>query len=159
MLITQQGFAQADTGRMVVVKRGDSGGMGVVKQADSSGVVVVKDPRIDQLVRKQIAINEETTRESRRNVPGFRIQVINSPDRSKVFVAKGKIYQEFPDMKPYLMYQAPNYKLKVGNFKTQEEAEDAVKQLSRLFPSGLYIIRDIIEIKLSDLPKADTTNP
>ena len=133
--------------------------MGVVKQADSSGVVVVKDPRIDQLVRKQIAINEETTRESRRNVPGFRIQVINSPDRSKVFVAKGKIYQEFPDMKPYLMYQAPNYKLKVGNFKTQEEAEDAVKQLSRLFPSGLYIIRDIIEIKLSDLPKADTTNP
>jgi len=148
MLISQQGFAQADSGRM-----------GVVKQADSSGVVVVKDPRIDQLVRKQIAINEETTRESRRNVPGFRIQVINSPDRSKVFVAKGKIYQEFPDMKPYLMYQAPNYKLKVGNFKTQEEAEDAVKQLSRLFPSGLYIIRDIIEIKLSDLPKADTTNP
>jgi hypothetical protein len=148
MLISQQGFGQADSGRM-----------GVVKQADSGGVVVVKDPRIDQLVRKQIAINEETTRESRRNVPGFRIQVINSPDRSKVFVAKGKIYQEFPDMKPYLMYQAPNYKLKVGNFKTQEEAEDAVKQLSRLFPSGLYIIRDIIEIKLSDLPKADTTNP
>jgi hypothetical protein len=148
MLISQQGFCQADSGRM-----------GVVKQADSGGVAVVKDPRIDQLVRKQIAINEETTRESRRNVPGFRIQVINSPDRSKVFVAKGKIYQEFPDMKPYLMYQAPNYKLKVGNFKTQEEAEDAVKQLSRLFPSGLYIIRDIIEIKLSDLPKADTTNP
>jgi hypothetical protein len=148
MLISQQGFGQADSGRM-----------GVVRQADSGGVVVVKDPRIDQLVRKQIAINEETTRESRRNVPGFRIQVINSPDRSKVFVAKGKIYQEFPDMKPYLMYQAPNYKLKVGNFKTQEEAEDAVKQLSRLFPSGLYIIRDIIEIKLSDLPKADTTNP
>jgi hypothetical protein len=137
MLIAQRGFAQADSGT----------------------VVVVKDPRIDQLVRKQIAINEETTRESRRNVPGFRIQVINSPDRGKVFVAKGKIYQEFPDMKPYLMYQAPNYKLKVGNFKTQEEAEDAVKQLSRLFPSGLYIIRDIIEIKLSDLPKADTTNP
>jgi hypothetical protein len=131
----------------------------VTAQQDSGGVVVVKDPRIDQLVRKQIAINEETTRESRRNVPGFRIQVINSPDRSKVFVAKGKIYQEFPDMKPYLMYLSPNYKLKVGNFKTQEEAEDALKQLSRLFPSGLYIIHDIIEIKLSDLPKADTTNP
>jgi len=159
LLIAQGGFAQADSGRLGGMKRGDSAGVGVVKQADSGGVVVVKDPRIDQLVRKQIAINEETTRESRRNVPGFRIQVINSPDRSKVFVAKGKIYQEFPDMKPYLMYQAPNYKLKVGNFKTQEEAEDAVKQLSRLFPSGLYIIRDIIEIKLSDLPKADTTNP
>jgi len=127
--------------------------------ADTSGVVVLKDPRIDQLVRKQIEINEVTTRESRRFVPGFRIQVINSTDRSKVFAAKAKVYDQFPDWKPYLLYQSPNYKLRVGNFKTQEEAQDALKQLSRLFPAGLYIIPDVIELKLSDLPKADTTNP
>jgi hypothetical protein len=131
----------------------------VAAQADTTGVVILKDVRVDQLVRKQIAINEQTTRDSRRNVPGFRIEVINSPDRNKVFLAKAKMYQEFPDMKPYLLYQAPNYKLRVGNFKTQEEAEDALKQLSRLFPAGLYIIRETIELKLSDLPKADTTNP
>jgi hypothetical protein len=47
----------------------------------------------------------------------------------------------------------------VGNFKTQEEAEDFQKQLSRLFPSGLYVIRDIIELKLTDVPKADSTHP
>jgi hypothetical protein len=128
-------------------------------QVDSSSVIVVKDARIDQLVRKQIAINEETTRDSRRNMPGFRIEVINSTDRSKVFAAKVKIYQEFPDLKPYLLYQAPNYKLRVGNFKTEEEAQDYQKQLSGLFPSGLYIIRDIIEVKLSDVPQADTTHP
>ena len=127
--------------------------------ADTSGVVVLKDPRIDQLVRKQIEINEVTTRESRRFVPGFRIQVINSTDRSKVFAAKAKVYDQFPDWKPYLLYQSPIYKLRVGNFKTQEEAQDALKQLSRLFPAGLYIIPDVIELKLSDLPKADTTNP
>jgi hypothetical protein len=130
-----------------------------VAQADSNSVVIVKDARIDLLVRKQIAINEETTRDSRRNVPGFRIEVINSTDRSKVFAAKVKIYQEFPDLKPYLLYQAPNYKLRVGNFKTQQEAEDYQKQLSRLFPSGLYVIRDIIEVKLSDVTPADTTIP
>ncbi len=128
-------------------------------QVDSGTVVVVKDPRVEQLVRKQIEINEATTRESRRNVPGFRIQVINSPDRNKVFAAKAKIYQEFPDLKPYLLYQPPNYKLRVGNFKTQEEAEDYEKQLSRLFPDGLYIVRDTIEVKLSDLLKGETTNP
>jgi len=120
-------------------------------------VTVVKDPRVDLLVRKQIEINEETTRDSRRNMPGFRIQVLNSPDRSKVFAAKAKVYQEFPDLKPYLLYQAPNYKLKVGNFKTQEEAEEMQKQLERLFPSGLYIIRDVIEVKVSDVPR-DSTN-
>jgi hypothetical protein len=113
-------------------------------------VVVAKDPRIDQLVRKQIEINEETTRDSRRIMPGYRIQVMNSPDRNKVYAAKAKIYQEFPDLKPYLLYQAPNFKLKVGNFMTQQEAEDFMKQLSRLFPSGLYVIRDTIEGKLPD---------
>jgi hypothetical protein len=122
-------------------------------------VVVEKDPRIDQLVRKQIEINEVTTRESRRYVQGFRIQVMNSPDRAKVFAAKAKVFEQFPDWKPYLLYQSPNYKLRVGNFKTQDEAQDAMNQLSKLFPSGLYVIPDVIELKLSDLPKADTTNP
>jgi hypothetical protein len=118
-------------------------------RTDSAAVVVTKDPRIDQLVRKQIEINEETTRDSRRIMPGFRILVVNSPDRNKVFTAKAKLYQEFPDLKLYLLYQAPNYKLKAGNFMTQEEAEDFQKQLSRLFPSGsMYIIRDTIEGKL-----------
>ena len=120
----------------------------VSAQVDTTGVVVTKDPRIDLLVKKQIAINEETTRESREHVPGFRIQVINTPDRNKVYDAKAKVYQQFPDWKPYLLYQAPNYKLRVGDFKTQEEAEAAMQELAKLFPSGLYVIRDIIEIKL-----------
>ena len=127
LLVTSRAWAQADT---------------------TGGIVVSKDPRIDLLVKKQIAINEETTRESRQHVPGFRIQVINTPDRNKVYDAKAKVYQEFPDWKPYLLYQAPNYKLRVGDFKTQEEADAALQQLARLFPSGLYVIRDIIEIKL-----------
>ena len=122
--------------------------LGARAQVDSATVAVTKDPRIDLLVRKQIAINEETTRESRRFVPGFRIQVINSPDRKQVYAAKTKVYENFPDLKPYLLYQAPNYKLRVGDFKTQEEAEAALQDLQRLFPSGLYVIRDTIEIKL-----------
>ncbi|MBS1664369.1 MAG: SPOR domain-containing protein [Bacteroidetes bacterium] len=129
----------------------------VSAQTDSGSVVVVKDPRVDLLMKKQIEINEETTKDTRRNMPGFRIQVINSPDRNKVFAAKAKVYQEFPDMKPYLLYQAPNYKLKVGNFKTQEEAEEAQKQLERFFSTGLYVVRDIIEVRVGDLPKDSTT--
>lgn len=149
LFVAQRGLAQVDP-RGAMDSRSAA-------QVDSGTVVVVKDSRVDLLVRKQIEINEETTRDSRRNMPGFRIQVINSPDRNKVFAAKAKVYQEFPDLKPYLLYQAPNYKLKVGNFKTQDEAEEMQKQLGRLFPSGLYIIRDVIEVKLSDVPR-DSTN-
>jgi hypothetical protein len=147
------------TAHMAVAQTPDSAGSMISHAADSSSVTILKDPRIDQLVRKQIEINEATTRDSRRFVQGWRIQVINSPDRSKVFAAKATMLQEFPDWKAYLLYSSPNYKLRVGNFKTQEEAEDAVKQISRIFPSGIYVIPDVIELKLTDLPKADTTNP
>jgi hypothetical protein len=122
-----------------------------IAQTDSNSVVVSKDPRIELLIRKQEEINEETTRETRRFIPGYRIQVINSSDRNVVFAAKTKVYQQFPELKPYLMYQAPNYKLKVGNFRTQDEAEEYGKQLSKLFPSGVYVIRDTIEVKLDSL--------
>jgi hypothetical protein len=129
----------------------------VFAQTDTSSVVVNKDPRIELLIRKQAEINEETTRDSRRNIPGYRIQVINSSDRNSVFAAKTKVYQQFPELKPYLMYQAPNYKLKVGNFRTQEEAEQYSKQLSNLFPSGVYVIRDTIEVKPD--PMTPAPNP
>ncbi|MHA4808765.1 SPOR domain-containing protein [Flavitalea flava] len=141
LFLSSHAFAQTDTGTGAGLGAGTAG-----TGTDSNQVVVVKDARIDLLIHKQMEINEATTRDSRRSMPGFRIQVINSPDRNKVFAVKTKIYQQFPELKPYLMYQAPNYKLKVGNFKTQDEAEDYQKQLSRLFPSGMYVIRDTIEV-------------
>jgi hypothetical protein len=155
LLVCSRGMAQVrDT-----VRQSGRDTIRQVGRADSlNPVVVEKDPRVDQLVKKQIEINEATTRESRRYVQGFRIQVVNSPDRAKVFAAKAKVYEQFPDWKSYLLYQSPNYKLRVGNFKTQEEAQDAMKQLSRIFPTGLYVIPDVIELKLSDLSKADTLN-
>ncbi len=115
---------------------------------DSSVVAMIHvDPRIDSLMKKQIQINEATTRDSRRNIPGFRIQVATSNNRNDVFVVKTKIYQKYPELKPYLIYQPPNYKLKVGNFKTREEAEPYLQKLTAVFPSGVYLVPDIIEVK------------
>ena len=127
----------------------------IMAQTDTAGIVVHKDARVDQLIHRQMEINEETTRDSRRSMPGFRIQVISSTDRNKVFAAKTKIYQQFPDLKPYLLYQPPYYKLRVGNFKTQPEAEEFEKQLSSLFPNGLYVIRDTIEVTPERLKEED----
>lgn len=109
--------------------------------------LIYRDPRVDSLIRKQIQINELTTRDSRRNIPGYRIQVANSTDRNQVFAIKTRIYQSYPELKPYLIYQPPNYKLKVGNFKTPEEAELYLQKLTQDFPSGVYLVHDIIEVK------------
>jgi len=115
-------------------------------QTDTNGVMVHKDPRIDQLIKKQIEYNEVITREARKYVQGFRILVLNTNDRNKALNAKTKIYQDFPDLKAYLNYQAPFFKLKVGNFKEHKDAEDFLPQIQRLFPTGVYIVRDTIEL-------------
>jgi hypothetical protein len=115
-------------------------------QQDTGSVIVNKDPRIDLLIKKQIQINEATTRERRRMVPGFRIQVISTTDRNKAIEAKTKIYKVFPELKPYFLYQSPYYRLKVGNFLTREEAQEYINTLSREFPGGgVFIVRDTIE--------------
>jgi hypothetical protein len=106
-------------------------------QTDTSTVVVHKDPRIDMLVKKQVEINEITTRNSRRFVAGY---------RNKALSAKSKLYQQFPDLTVYLMYQAPYYKLKAGNFKERKDADDYLPNIQRLFPAGVYVIRDTIEV-------------
>jgi hypothetical protein len=115
-------------------------------QTDSGSITVHKDPRIDHLIKKQIEINELNTRDARRFVPGFRILVMSTNDRTKANNAKTKIYQEFPELKAYLMWQAPFLKLKVGDFRTREEAEEYLAEIQRFFPSGVYIIRDTIEV-------------
>jgi hypothetical protein len=116
-------------------------------QTDSTSVVVHKDPRIELLMKKQIEINEITTRNSRRSAQGYRIQVISTNNRTKAMEAKTKIYQRFPELKAYLMYQSPFFKLKVGNFIEREDAESYLQDILQLFPTGVYVVRDIVEVK------------
>ena len=119
----------------------------VTYSQDSNAVVVHKDPRIDLLIKKQIEINEATSRAARRTASGFRILVMNTNNRAKAMEAKTTVYQQFPELPSYLMYQSPFFKLKVGNFRDRSEAEAYLKDIQRLFPSGVYVVRDIIEVK------------
>src|SRR5687768_7860623 len=116
-------------------------------QSDSGNVMVYKDPRLGLLVRKQAQINEETTRNSRRTMSGFRIQIVNSTDRNIAIDAKTKVYQLYPELKAYLLFQSPYYRIKVGNFKTRSEAQTYMKSLQKNFPGSIFILQDIIEVK------------
>ena len=125
----------------------------VSAQSDSGNITVYKDPRIGLLVRKQAQINEETTRNSRRSMPGYRIQIVNTTDRNLAIDAKTKVYQLYPELKAYLLFQSPYYRIKVGNFKVRSEAESYIKSLQRDFPGSIFIVKDVIEVK----PEIDFT--
>jgi len=120
--------------------------LGAFAQDSTSSIVIHKDPRIDLLVKKQAQINEETTRDARRSMPGFRIQVINTSDRTAAINAKTKVYQLYPELKAYLLYQSPYFRLRVGNFRDKEEADDYLKALSKQF-GNVYLVRDVVEVK------------
>ncbi len=113
------------------------------KTVDTSSVIVHKDPRLDLLVKKQIQINEETSREARRVGKGFRLLVINTNNRDEAIAAKTKVYTYFPELKSYLLYQSPYFKLKVGNFKERKDAEAYQKKTEKYFPKGVFIMNDI----------------
>jgi hypothetical protein len=109
-------------------------------------VVVHKDPRIDLLIKKKAAINK-AAKNVARTARGFRILVINTNKRDEAIAAKTKVYTHFPELKAYLQYQSPYFKLRAGNFKTRDEAERYRKSMTSMFPKGVFIVNDIIEVK------------
>lgn len=126
-----------------------------IRPADSNRVSVKKDARLDLLIKKQIQINEETSRQSRRLDKGFRLLVISTTLREEALVAKTKVYTYFPELKAYLFHQSPYYKVKAGNFKDRKEAESYQRRLELLFPKGVFIINDMIEVKLKGTGEED----
>lgn len=110
-------------------------------------VVVHKDPRVDLLVKKQASINTTTKNSYARTMRGYRLMVLNTNKREDAISAKTKVYTYFPELKAYLLYQAPFFRLKAGNFKTRDEADRYRKQMAPLFPKGVFIVNDLIEVK------------
>jgi hypothetical protein len=127
--------------------------IGVFAQ-DSSAVVIHKDPRLDLLLKKQGEVNAAIRKANARTAKGFRILVINTNKRDEAISAKTKVYTNFPELKAYLVYQSPYFKLKVGNFRSKEEALQYQKTLGYYFPKGVFVIADTIEVT----PEKDTEN-
>jgi hypothetical protein len=125
-----------------------------VSAQDTSSVVVHKDPRLDVLLKKQGDINAAIKKANARTARGFRVLVINTNKRDEAIAAKTKLYTNFPELKAYLVYQSPYFRLKVGNFKTREEAQQYQKSLGYYFPKGVFVIPDTIEVT----PEKDDEN-
>ena len=133
LLITVNSFAQTDT----TIKR----------PADSNSVIVHKDPRLDLLVKKQAEINKITGHDARKTDKGYRILIISTNSRNEAITAKSKVYTYFPELKAYLWYQSPYFRVKAGNFLERKDAESYEKRLNVYFPKGVFIMKDEVELK------------
>jgi hypothetical protein len=120
--------------------------------AASDTIIVKKDPRLDILSQKQAFINKRTSvLTSNGKVKGFRIQITSTNNRDQAFNAKAAVQSKFPDQKVYTTYQAPLFKVRVGDFLKREDAERYRKLMLSFFPDGMYVVEDVIEASLEDI--------
>jgi len=81
---------------------------------------------------------------------GYRVQVFLNADRKQAETIRAQFLQKHPDVPAYLSYQAPNFKVRVGDLLTRLEGEKLRAELKAEFP-GCYIVPD--EIELPRLPE------
>lgn len=111
-----------------------------IKTAESEGKInVTKDKRIDD-VSKKLAGGENKIKPI---IHGYRIQIIASSDKSIVDNERGKFIASFRGTKSYIDYGVPNYKLKIGNFRTKLDAQKFQNIMKEVFPSTLILSENI----------------
>lgn len=112
----------------------------------ASTVIVHKDPRFDELAAMQTEINKKSYLSTAQYIQGFRIQAANTQNRDEANAIKAELLRRFPDQKSYLLYQSPNFRVRIGNFLTQKDAFQLRKMIAALYPDkGIYIVPDIVE--------------
>ena len=121
----------------------------------SEGIIEIKsDPSITALLGKP---NAQTGGDANfygtTQTSGFRIQVYmgNHPrrSRSEAFNKEGLIKSVFVDLATYVGYEAPNWRLLVGDFMTKEEASFSMELLQSEFPElrrEMYIVAGKINV-------------
>ncbi len=118
--------------------------------------IIRKDIRVDLLNEIMTNANKKTFFKPQiKREQGFRLQVISTNDRTEAYRVKGDLLEKFPSEKVYFMFQSPFFKVKIGNFKTKEEALEFRDAFLGYMGKEVYVVRDMIEY-LWDPSKEET---
>lgn len=108
--------------------------------AQNGDITEIKDPRLSALVAKQ---SEVVPPETKTKIKGYRVQLYFDADRGTINNARSSFITQFPRVDTYVEYNAPNYVLKVGDFRTRLEAEKIKAAMTAEFPTSFVIEEDI----------------
>lgn len=102
---------------------------------------VSQDERIGFLLRAH-----RNAMMDRRGVPGFRVHLyMDSGIRSRLNTQQEQaaFEEKYPDLKSYIVYEEPYFKLRVGDFRTRLDARRFLEKIRRDYPAA-YIVVDRI---------------
>jgi hypothetical protein len=112
--------------------------------ANKGKVVVVRDPLFDTLLAKRAMLNRGGGSSSGGGAYasnyGYRLQIYSGSNRNAAYAAQARFNREFPEMRTYISYHEPNFKVKAGDFRPPGSGEDESAIAVRLF-GHVYHIR------------------
>ena len=121
------------------------------KAQNRGKVEVIKDPRIDTFAARRLELNKAGGIDLA-SVTGYRVQLFTGPNRREAYDVQAKFQEQFPDIRTYIIYSEPNFKVRAGDFRTRLEAEKMEEELKKWF-TGMFIISEKI-----NPPKLENTN-
>lgn len=74
---------------------------------------------------------------------GYRVQIFFGK-RDEAREKKVEFLKKYPEVGAYISYLAPNFRLRVGDFRTKIACEEFKREISEDFPAS-YIVKDKIE--------------
>ena len=100
--------------------------------------VIAPDQLIERLKPENGDPNNGVPKKAASSNVGYRIQAFSGNSataKREAQVRERNIISRFPQMRPYIGYKAPSWRLRVGDFRTRDEAEEMLKQLKKAFPA------------------------
>lgn len=107
----------------------------------TQGIVIHSDPRLAILLKKHKNAQLGVIRSGQ----GFRVQIYNGNDRTKANQIKVDFIRRFPGVRTYLTYVQPQFRVKVGDFRSRAEAYELYQKVSGIYNPSM-IVPDIIVI-------------
>jgi hypothetical protein len=77
---------------------------------------------------------------------GFRVLLYSGTDKAYAIKIKTEFNRKYMSMRSYFDYNAPNYKIKVGDFDDKKVALKFAKQMQSIVPTAT-VVPDIVTIK------------
>ena len=113
---------------------------GLEAQAQTGRVRVVGDVAVNQMVEKHIELNSRA-----KTIPGYRVQIASfsgTSSKSNAFGLRERFMADHPSVQAYIIYDEPNFKVKVGDFRSRLEAYAFLQEIKETYKG--YIIKDNI---------------
>lgn len=106
-----------------------------------TGTITIKDNAgAGTLVEKHIFFNKEHG-----ELPGYRIQVLATTSLITAKDTKSSFLQRYSDYNASIVFEAPNYKVRIGNYTNRFDANRDLQEIITDYPNA-YVVKDLINI-------------